>query len=243
MDATTEPATVARHAFYVMRETSCPYLEGRRERKLLTDLNHPAASALYGRLSRAGFRRSHDIAYRPACSDCTACVPVRIKAQAFVANASFRRILRANRHLSRAENPPQATEEQYHLFRRYIASRHWDGEMAAMTGSDYRAMLEDTHLDTRVTEYRDPDGRLVAACIADWLEDGLSAVYSFFEPDLSRHSLGSYMILAMIEQAQAAGLSHVYLGYWIAASRKMNYKARFRPIEGLGPQGWRELEA
>ncbi len=240
-DAAAERRPVARHAFYVMRETACPYLEGRRERKLLTDLDHPAAQALYSRLSRAGFRRSHGIAYRPACGDCAACVPVRVKAQAFVPGPSFRRVLRANRDLRDLQQPASATAEQFELFRRYVTSRHWDGEMAAMSRADYRAMVEDTRLDTRITEYRDPEHRLTAACIVDWLEDGPSAVYSFFEPDLHRRSLGSFIVLSLIEQARAAGRPHVYLGYWIAASRKMDYKIRFRPIEGLGPEGWRTI--
>lgn len=241
-DTAAEGRTRPRTTFYVLRETPCPYLAGRRERKLLTDLNLPAAQALYSELSRAGFRRSHGIAYRPACNKCTACVPVRVQVPAFTPSRSLRRVLQANRSLVERVRPAVASEEQYLLFRSYLRSRHWDGEMAGMVQEDYRAMVEDTRLDTRINEYREPDGRLVAACIVDWLEDGPSAVYSFFEPELAQRSLGSFMILALIRQAREAELPYLYLGYWIENSPKMDYKARFRPIEGLGPKGWRVLE-
>lgn len=228
--------------FYVLNETACPYLPGRRERKLITELRGTDADRLYSRLSRAGFRRSHGFAYRPSCSDCTACVPVRVVASAFTPRRTLARVARANRDVTAEIMPSRVTEEQFRLFSRYLNARHGDGEMAGMTTRDYRSMVEDSFLDTRLVEFRDPDGRLIAACLADWLEDGPSAVYSYFEPDLGRRSLGSYVVLWLIEEARRRGLPYTYLGYWIGASPKMAYKARFQPLEGLGPAGWQPLK-
>lgn len=230
-----------KQTFYVLRETPCPYLSGRRERKLMTEIQGPGAVATYSRLSRAGFRRSHNYAYRPACSGCKACVPVRVVADAFRPGRSLRRVRHLNVALSIDDRPAEPTEEQFALFTRYLRSRHGDGEMAGMTYTDYGMMVGETRLDTRLTEFREPDGRLVAVCLTDWLEDGPSAVYSFFEPDLVGRSLGTFMVLWLIEAARQSGLPHVYLGYWIGESSKMAYKARFQPIEGLGPEGWRRL--
>ena len=228
--------------FYVLHETACPYLPNRRERKLITELRGSDADRLYSRLSRAGFRRSHSFAYRPSCSNCAACVPVRVVASAFRPRRTLARIARLNRDLTAEVRPARVTEEQYRLFSRYLNARHGDGEMAGMTTRDYRSMVEDSFLDTRLIEFRDPAGRLVAACLADWLEDGPSAVYSFFDPALARRSLGSYVVIWLIEEARRQGLAYTYLGYWIGASPKMAYKARFQPLEGLGPEGWQPLK-
>lgn len=238
----TARATTPRQAFYVLMETPCPYLPDRNERKLMTQIGGSQAVATYSALSRAGFRRSHSFAYRPACSKCSACVPVRVRAADFEPSRSLRRVGRMNQDLVAEDRPAQATREQYALFNRYIGSRHGDGEMANMTFAEYRDMVEETRLDSRITEFRDADGGLVAACLTDWLEDGPSAVYSFFEPRLARRSLGSQMVLWLIDAARNADRSHVYLGYWIAESPKMAYKARFRPLEGLGRNGWHVLE-
>jgi len=228
--------------FYVLNETACPYIPGRRERKLITELRGADADRLYSRLSRAGFRRSHSFAYRPSCSDCAACVPVRVVASAFTPRRTLARVARLNRDLTAEILPPRVTEEQFRLFSRYLDARHGDGEMAGMTTRDYRSMVEDSFLDTRLIEFRDPHGRLVAACLADWLEDGPSAVYSYFDPALAQRSLGSYVVIWLIEEARRQGLPYAYLGYWIGASPKMAYKARFQPLEGLGPEGWQPLK-
>ena len=230
-------------AFYVLAETPCPYLPGRLERKLLTDISGPSARRTYDLLSRAGFRRSHSFAYRPACETCQACVAVRVRAEDFQPSKSQKRAQVANRGLRVEECGARATQEQYRLFARYIRSRHGDGDMARMGYADYRAMVEETCLDTRIAEFRDDSSRLVAACLSDWLEDGPSAVYSFFEPDHATNSLGTYMVIWLIEEARRRRLPHVYLGYWIEGARKMAYKARFRPVEGFGPNGWETIEA
>ena len=228
--------------FYVLTETPCPYLPARLERKLLTDISGPGARRLYDRLSLAGFRRSHGFAYRPACASCQACIPVRVIAEDFQPSKSQKRCQSANAGLSVVEAGARATQEQYRLFARYILSRHGDGDMARMGFQDYRGMIEETVLDSRIAEFRDETGRLVAACLSDWLEDGPSAVYSFFDPDLSSRGLGTYMVLWLIEEAKRRRLRHVYLGYWIRDARKMAYKAKFRPSEGFGPDGWQPLE-
>jgi leucyl-tRNA---protein transferase len=227
--------------FMVTSELPCPYLPGRFERKLVTELTGAGARDQYELLSRAGFRRSHSIAYRPACSGCSACVPVRIVVAGFEATGSLARIRRRNSDLTLSTTLPRATREQYALFGQYLDQRHGDGEMAGMDFRDYRAMVEDTAVDSRMLELRDASDTLLAACLADWSLDGVSAVYSFFAPEESRRSLGSEMILRLIDAARNEKLPYVYLGYWIQNSRKMGYKSRFRPLEAFGPKGWQLL--
>ncbi|HEY9548038.1 MAG TPA: arginyltransferase [Kiloniellaceae bacterium] len=229
--------------YYVLEPNPCPYLPGRMERKLLTEISGPCAQEVYDTLTLSGFRRSHRFAYRPACSRCNACTPVRVVVDGFTPGRSLRRILRSNGDLTGALLPARATAEQFGLFRRYIQSRHGDGEMAGMTEQEYRDMVESSDIDTRLAEIRDRAGQLLAVCLLDWLADGPSAVYSFFEPLEIRRSLGTYVVLSLIDAARQAGAPHVYLGYWIERSRKMAYKTRFRPLEGLGPEGWQVLAA
>jgi leucyl-tRNA---protein transferase len=224
--------------FYTTAPLPCPYLPGRTERKVVTEITGPEAEALHDRLSRAGFRRSHNIAYAPVCPSCQACVPIRIPVRAFRPDRTQRRIARLNAGLEGYEVPGRATAEQFHLFQRYQNARHGEGDMATMSFYDYRAMVEDTPIETFMVEYRDPLGRLVGACLTDRLGDGLSAVYSFFAPELERRSLGTYAVLWLIERAASLSLPYVYLGYWVAESRKMAYKARFRPSEILLGGSW-----
>ncbi len=225
--------------FFGTRKLPCPYLDDRTERKVVTDLSGPNSADLYARLSRAGFRRSHGLAYRPACPSCSSCVPVRINAARFEETASFRRIRRANSDLVTANISPIATAEQYRLFSRYQHLRHNGGDMSSMSYDDYRVLIEDTPVETRLIEFRDAKGILVGAMLADRLEDSLSAVYSFFDPDSNGRSMGTYMILWLVDHATELGLEHRYLGYWIEDSPKMSYKERFRPLERLGPDGWK----
>lgn len=224
--------------FFGTRTLACPYIDGRVERKVVTEISGPDADELYERLSRAGFRRSHGLAYRPACPSCDACVPVRIVVKEFEHNRSFRRILKTNVDLVFRDVGALATVEHYRLFMRYQNSRHGGGDMASMTFADYRAMIEETPVDSRVIEFREPDGRLIAVMLADVMRDSISAVYSFFDPDRVKRSLGTFMILWLVNYADVLRLSHVYLGYWIADSPKMAYKARFRPLERLSNGRW-----
>ncbi len=238
----SRPLALPKQVYHVLAESPCPYLPGRRERKVITELAGARATAQYTMLSRAGFRRSHQYAYRPACSGCSACIPVRVRAADFEAGASLKRVARSNRDLAAIEQPAEPTEEQFELFGRYIQARHGDGEMAEMTALDYHGMVLHSPVETRIAEYRDATGKLVAACLFDRLDDGLSAVYSFFDPELEGRSLGHYMVLWLIETARAEARPHVYLGYWIAQAPKMSYKARFRPLEALGKTGWKTVE-
>jgi arginine-tRNA-protein transferase len=227
--------------FYTTAPLPCPYVAGRTERKVVTEITGPDAENMHDRLSRAGFRRSHNIAYAPVCPGCQSCVPIRIVAADFQPDRTQRRISRDNLSLEGFEVPARATAEQFQLFQRYQHARHGDGDMATMSFYDYRAMVEDTPIETFIIEYRDPDDHLVGACLTDRLADGLSAVYSFFAPALERRSLGTYTILWLIDRARKMGLPYVYLGYWVPESRKMAYKARFRPSEILAGGVWRVL--
>ena len=227
--------------FYTTAPLPCPYLPGRTERKIVTELAGTEAEGLHDRLSRAGFRRSHNIAYSPVCPGCRACIPIRIVAGAFQPDRTQRKVTKANADLLAYEMPARASAEQFALFQRYQAARHGDGDMAAMGFYDYRAMVEDTPITTGVVEFRDPAGALLSACLTDWVSDGLSAVYSFFDPDQDRRSLGTYAILWLVSRAQSLGLPYVYLGYWVPESRKMAYKVRFRPSEALSGGMWRVL--
>ena len=227
--------------FYTTAPLPCPYLAGRTERKVVTEITGPDADALHDRLSRAGFRRSHNIAYAPVCPSCQACIPIRIPVATFQPGRTLRKIWRANALLEGFEVPARATAEQFQLFQRYQTARHGDGDMATMSFYDFRAMVEDTPIETFIVEFRDPDDRMISACLTDRLGDGLSAVYSFFAPALERRSLGTHAILWLIERARLLGLPYVYLGYWVPESRKMAYKSRFRPAEVLAGGAWRML--
>ncbi|WP_207458838.1 arginyltransferase [Azospirillum sp. SYSU D00513] len=236
-----QPQTRPLQQFFRSGPMPCPYLPGRVERKLFTRLTDPYAAEVNSTLSRAGFRRSHDIVYRPVCPNCQACLPVRIPVAAFEPGRSQRRVLKRNFDLTAEEAPALATMEQYRLFSDYQSSRHGDSDMARMTMADFAAMVEEGRADTSLFEARDAAGRLLGCMLTDRLTDGFSAVYSFYDARQEQRSLGSYMILSLIDRALVEGLPYVYLGYWIEQSRKMAYKARFAPLEALGPDGWTRL--
>jgi leucyl-tRNA---protein transferase len=236
-----EPLVIPPQHFYRTAALPCPYVPGRIERKLVTELAGAEATPFYNALSRAGFRRSHHLAYRPACSQCAACIPVRIPLADFQPSRSLRRIQKVNGDLVARLTRPQASLEQFRLFARYQRSRHADSDMASMTFGDFRAMIEDSPVASRLLELRDAEGVLLGACLVDLLDDGLSAVYSFFDPEQRRRSLGTFLVLALATATRERQLPYAYLGYWIAESRKMAYKARFHPLEGLGREGWRRL--
>ena len=234
--------------FYLTAPAPCPYLAGRQERKVFTHLIGQRASQLNDLLTQGGFRRSQNIAYRPACDGCRACISVRIVVAEFDWTRSFRRVVKFNDDLVGTNLAHTPTAEQYSLFRRYLDSRHSDGGMADMSVLDYAMMIEDTHVETRVIEYRrrGPDtaingrgaGPLFGCSLTDVLADGLSMVYSFYDPRHDHRSLGTFMILDHVRRAQELGLDYVYLGYWVDGSRKMDYKRRFQPLEYLSAPGW-----
>ncbi len=238
--------------FYLTAPTPCPYLPGRLERKVFTHLVGRRARELNDVLTHGGFRRSQTIAYRPACDICRACVSVRVVVNDFQPSRNMRRILAANADLIGTAVPAKPTSDQYALFRGYLDARHSEGGMADMTVLDFAMMVEDSHVETTLIEYRRRGidtaltgrgaGPLLGVCLTDVLADGLSMVYSFYEPDEDTRSLGTYMILDHIERARRLGLPYLYLGYWVEGSKKMAYKGRFMPQERLMPHAWVRVE-
>ena len=233
--------------FFVTSPSPCPYLPGKQERKVFTELNGVHAAELNDALGRIGFRRSQTVAYRPSCAGCAACVSVRVVTPDFEPNGSQRKLMKRHADLEVVPCRPWATDEQFRLLRRYLASRHPGGGMATMDEEDFADMVEHSTVNSMVMEYREPAqygrrGRLLGACLTDRQADGLSMVYSFFAADEeNRPGLGNFIILDHIARAREAGLPYVYLGYWVKGSRRMAYKTRYRPIEVLGPAGWRLL--
>ncbi len=232
--------------FYLTAPSPCPYLPGRRERKVFASLEHGDALALNEALAAAGFRRSQNIAYRPACDTCGACISTRIVADELQLSRRWRKAINRNQDLTRALRPAEATEEQFWLLKRYLLSRHGDGGMAEMSFLDYVAMVEETAVRTHIVEYRysgpaPGQDELAAVALVDVLKDGLSLVYSFFDPGQDRRSLGAFTILDHVMQARAAGFSYVYLGYWVRGSEKMGYKAAFQPLEVLNGGEWQRF--
>ena len=230
--------------FYVTAPQPCPYLDGRMERKLFTALQGDGATKLNDALSKQGFRRSQNVLYRPSCSDCSACMSARIRVADFAPSKNQRRVIKRNRALARRATSPWATEEQFDLFRTYLDSRHATGGMADMDLFEFAAMVEETPIRTRLIEYTDvtdEDRALRAVCLTDILDDGLSMVYSFFDPELERQSLGTYLVLDHIEIAREMGLPYVYLGYWVPGSRKMGYKSNYSALEIFYQGAWQDI--
>jgi arginine-tRNA-protein transferase len=226
----------------------CPYLPGKTERKVFTELKGPNADELNDALGRIGFRRSQTVAYRPSCIDCSACISVRVVADQFVPSATQRKNLKRNSDLIVSACKPWSTPEQFELLQRYLAARHPGGGMATMDEMDFADMVEHTPVKSYVIEYREPGvdgkpGKLVGACLTDRQGDGLSMIYSFYEPDHeARQGLGNYIILDHILHAARIGLPYVYLGYWVEGSARMQYKVRYRPLERLGREGWERFD-
>ena len=233
--------------FFVTSPAPCPYLAGRTERKVFTELKGPHADQLNEALGRIGFRRSQTVAYRPSCVDCQACVSVRVVASEFAPSKAQKRILKRNSDLVVNECRPWATSEQFELLREYLGNRHPEGGMTKMDEVDYADMVEHTPVSSYVLEYREPTsdgsvGRLVGACLTDRQGDGLSMIYSFYDSENEERSgLGNFIILDHIRRAAEEGIPYVYLGYWVEGSARMQYKIRYRPLERLGPRGWRRL--
>ena len=238
--------------FYLTAPSPCPYLPGREERKVFTHLVGERAGGLNDLLTQGGFRRSQSIAYRPACENCRACISVRVITDEFQPSRSMHRIAERNADVIGEMRALVPSSEQYSVFRAYLDARHRDGGMADMTALDYAMMVEDSHVKTRLVEYRrrGPDssingrgsGQLLAVALTDVLGDGLSMVYSFFDTDAGARSLGTFMILDHIERARRMSLPYVYLGYWVNGSRKMDYKGRFLPQQRLSQDGWARVE-
>ncbi len=233
--------------FFVTAAQPCPYLDGKLERKLFAGLQGEHANMLNDALSKQGFRRSQNVLYRPSCTDCNACMSVRIRVDDFKPTKSQKRILRKNAHLLRDASAPWATEHQYELFKRYLETRHADGGMADMDMFEFSAMVEETPVRSRIVEYSTlhtdyERTELTAVCLTDLLDDGLSLVYSFFDPDMYKNSLGTFMILDHIQIAKEAGIPYVYLGYWVPESPKMGYKSGFSALEVFTGGKWVKMK-
>lgn len=235
--------------FYLTAPSPCPYLPGQEERKVFTHLVGDRAAELNDLLTHGGFRRSQSIAYRPACENCRACISVRVVVEDFRPTRSMRRIFDRNSDIVSEMRASIPSSEQYSVFRSYLDARHRDGGMADMTVLDYAMMVKDSHVETKVIEYRRSAnaggsiGELLGVALTDVLSDGLSMVYSFFDSEQSARSLGTFMILEHIARARRMGLLYVYLGYWVQGSRKMDYKGRFLPQQRLTPEGWKRVES
>ena len=221
--------------------SECPYIEGRTEQRVAVDISENPA--LHDELARAGFRRVENWVYKPVCPGCNACLPWRVDCTAFKAGRNLKRIARTNMDLTREITSIRPNREQYALFLSYIRQRHRDGQMANMGRDDFISMVENSPLETFIANSRDAEGQLVGCVLTDVQEDGLSAVYSFFDPAQAARSLGTYMILDLLDYSRNSGLRWLYLGYYVAGSQKMMYKARFRPAEVFTRGRWQTYEA
>lgn len=242
----TEHVPTRQLKFYVTAESPCPYLAGKMEKKVFAHLPYADGAAVNDALSHAGFRRSQNIAYRPSCDTCAACVSVRIPVQAYVLSRTDRKIRNRNQDLSRRVVDPIATAEQYELLKTYLASRHPEGGMNDMGESDFVTMVEDSSVRTHMVEYRlhsddEPRGKLVGFAIVDLLSDGLSMVYSAYDPTLPNRSLGRFIVLDHLHQSSVVALPYLYLGYWVKGAPTMDYKVQYQPLEGLTLFGWQPL--
>ncbi len=227
--------------FYVTAPQDCPYLENQVERKLFTALYGSNSVRLNNSLSKQGFRRSQNVLYRPSCSNCSACLSARIPSREFQPSKSQKRIILKNADIIRVTTTPTATDPQYDLFKRYITSRHPNGGMSDMDSDDFTSMIEETNVDSKLIEYYSKKNgglELVSFSLVDILDDGISMVYSVFDPDFKERSLGTYMIIDHNRLALELALDYVYLGYWVKDSSKMDYKRRFTPLEVFRNDKW-----
>ncbi|MBI1216603.1 MAG: arginyltransferase [Alphaproteobacteria bacterium] len=226
---------------YQTHEAPCPYLPGRREKKIFTMLERETAGPLATLLTASGFRRNQGMFYRQNCADCAACLAVRLKVPDFTPDRQMRRALKRNEDLVFEIIPAKASQSLYAVFRDYLAARHSDGGMAEMFYGEFTQMVEDYPDDTRLLVCRAGE-EVMGAMLFDDLADGASAVYSFFRPEEDKRSLGTWMILKLIEYTAATKRPHLYLGFWIRQSRKMAYKAKFQPLQVLVDRQWVDFE-
>ncbi len=233
--------------FYISEDDDCPYLPNLKEKKIFTHLAGKRSKDIMLALNDYGFRRSQNVLYRPICDNCSMCKPVRTITSLFKASKNQRRIINKNKDIVSTELSSTASREQYDLFKRYLDSRHFDGNMSDMSYEDYELMVEDSPVSSIIVEYRlqkndGANGALIGVVLSDILGNGISMVYSFFDPDLQSRSLGKFMILDNIKRVNMLKLDYLYLGYWVLGSKKMEYKIEFEPLEIVQDQnGWENL--
>ena len=222
----------------VTRSQKCAYLLEQTEQRLATDISeHPET---HDRLAETGFRRVENWVYKPACPNCNACQPIRVKAEQFKPSRNIARIQATNRDLRRNLSADRLGLDHYDVFQSYLGQRHEDGQMSSMSFDEFSSMILNSPIDTLLTEYVDSEDRLLGCILVDRQRDGLSAVYSFFRPEEKKRSLGTFMIVDLIERCNKIGLPYIYLGYYIEQSRKMSYKARFRPYQTFSDGIWQD---
>lgn len=225
---------------YVTAGFDCGYLPGKDAKNLIIDPNLPINNSLFCDLLNGGFRRSGQHIYRPHCDDCQACIPVRVPVRQFTPNRSQKRCWRRNHDITHTWTPTEFNREQFELYQRYVNNRHSDGSMANSSESQYMEFLSCPGVKTYFNEFR-LRRRLVAVAVTDYLPKGLSAVYTFFDPDLAQRGLGTYAVLWQIHEARRLGLPWLYLGYWIKECAKMSYKSMFSPLEIYRNGRWSTL--
>ena len=217
--------------------SDCPYITGQTEQRIAVDIS--LDPQCYDGLARAGFRRVENWVYRPACPNCNACLPWRVNVTAFRVSRNMTRILKKNGDLTRSITRPDPTNAHYRLFKTYVNSRHDEGQMARMDHDDFNSMINNSPIETVLVSYYDANERLVGGVLADFQSDGLSAVYSFFDTEQAKRSLGTYMVLDLLAIAKELSLDWLYLGYFVQGSQKMAYKERFKPAEIFDGGVWK----
>jgi len=222
---------------YITTESPCSYFDDRMSCNLVPDPQLQINMPIYNQLIQHGFRRSGSYCYRPHCSACQACLACRIPVKDFKANRSQKRCLRTNQHLKLTTASAGFSEEYFALYRRYLNSRHRDGSMANPEKEDFKQFLYCKWSDTQFLEFR-LDSKLIALAVSDIVSDGVSAVYSFFDPGMTKNSLGTFCVLQQIKYAETLGLDYVYLGYWIEDHPKMHYKNNFKPLQLFKNEQW-----